>query len=211
VKDKARNISIGSTAGLLVGANLKNSLDIETYAHIVSALQQQDNRKKSSNSNGFGFGRYGEIVTFWRKTTQTVTVLLVLLMSTMLVLPPGMDIELCFGEDGHFDFSLNSCQDGISLESPSRENSSVCDPAGHGECLNVTVICGTAQELIRTDGKSDSYKSDPKKDPSQTPLFFSESLADFAGPYLDPNVYPIPFEDFLSPHLVSLRTVILLI
>lgn len=149
-------------------------------------------------------------MTFLRKITQAVSALLVLLMSTMLVLPPGMDLELCFGKDGHVDFSLNGCQEGVSTV-PAGEQSSVYDTAHHGECFYVAVACSTVQELVRTAGKTDSDQFNLKKDPSKTPLLFPKSLADFAGAYLDPDVYSIPFEDFPSPHLVSLRTVVLLI
>jgi len=138
-------------------------------------------------------------------------VLLVLLMSTMLVLPPGMDLELCFGTDGHVDFSLNGCQDSVSAKGTAGERSPVYDTSHHGECFDVAVACSTAKELIRTEGKTDSGKFKLKKDPSKTPLFVLKSFADFVGVYLDPDIYSIPFEDFPSPHLVSLRTVVLLI
>lgn len=139
--------------------------------------------------------------------------LLVLLMSTMLVLPPGMDLELCFGKDGHIDFLLNGCQNVASPMVPAREQPSVHDTAHHDKCLDVAVACSTTQQIIRSDGKTDAYssKSTPKKDPSKTLFFVSEFSADSAIGYLAPNFYPIPFEAFPSPHLVSLRTVVLLI
>ncbi len=136
--------------------------------------------------------------------------LLVLLMSTMLVLPPGMDLELCFGKDGHVDFSLNGCREGVSSV-PAGERSSVYDTAHHGECFDVAVACSTAKEVIRTAGKTDSDKFKLKIDPSKTPLLFPKSLADSTGGYFNSNDYSIPFDDFPSPHLVSLRTVVLLI
>lgn len=137
--------------------------------------------------------------------------LLVLLMSTMLVLPPGMDLELCFGKDGHIDFSLNGCQDGPSPKIPIGERPSVYDTTHHGECFDVAVACSIAQKLIRTDGNTVSGKSILKKDPSKTPLLFPKSLADSADTYLASNDYSIPVVDFPSYHLVSLRTVVLLI
>lgn len=150
---------------------------------------------------------------FLRKATLAVTVLLVLLMSTMLILPPGMDLEICFGQDGRIDFSLNGCQDGASPMVPARERPAFYDTAHYGECLDVVVACSATQQIIRSDWKSDTYsdKSTPKKDPSKTPFLFSELLSDSAGAYLDPNLYPTSFRDFPSPHLVSLRTVVLLI
>jgi len=136
-----------------------------------------------------------------------------LLMSTMLVLPPGMDLALCFGSDGHIDFSLNSCPDGPSPKIPVRERSSGYVTAQHDDCLDVAVACSTAQEIIRTDGKTVSDKSNLKlkKDPSKTSLLFPKSLADSADTYLASYDYSIPVEVLPSFHLVSLRTVVLLI
>lgn len=147
---------------------------------------------------------------FLRKTTQAVTLLLVLLMSTMLVLPPGMDLELCFGRDGHVDFSLSSCQDSVSPKVPAGERPSVYDTAHHGECFDVAVAC-TTQELICTEGKTKSDKFRLKKDPPKTPLLFVKPRADSAGGHFDSKLYSISNEDFPPPHLVSLRTVVLLI
>lgn len=149
-------------------------------------------------------------MTFLRKTTRAVTILLVLFMSTILVLPPGMDLEVCFGKNGHIDFSLNGCQDGVSPKIPAGKRSSVYDTAHHGECFDVAVACKLAQELICAEGKTDSDKFKLKKDPSKTPLFVLKSLADSTGGYLNSDAYSISFEDFPSP-LVSLRTVVLLI
>jgi hypothetical protein len=148
---------------------------------------------------------------FFRKTAQAVTVLLMLLMSIILVLPSGMHLELCFGNDGHVDFSLSGCADGATSKIPASGRLPVYDTAHHDDCLPMAVACGTAQELIRANGKSDAYKSEPRKDHAKTPLLFSELLADSADAYLDPNIYPMPFEDFPSPRLVSLRTDVLLI
>lgn len=147
--------------------------------------------------------------TCWRQACPIL--LVVLFMSTMLVIPSRMDLELCFGKDGHVDLSLGSCPDGASPKIPARERSSIYGTAHYDDFLHMAVVCGTAQELIRNGGNSDSYKSELKKDPSKTPLLFSESLAGSAGAYLDSNVHSIPFEDFPSLHLVSLRTIVLLI
>lgn len=151
-------------------------------------------------------------MTFLRKKIQLVSALLALLMSAVLFLPPSMDLELCLGTDGHIDFSLNRCHDGVSAKSQAEERTSVYDTAQHhGKCFDVAVACNSAQELIRAQVRTAADKFKPKKDPSKTPLFVQKSLADFAGGYLNSNVYSIPFEDFPSPHLVSLRTVVLLI
>lgn len=152
-------------------------------------------------------------MTFLRKTTQAVTLLLVLLMSTMLVLPPGMDLEFCFGKDGHFDVSLNGCEDGASPKIPEREWPSAYDASHHDDCLDVAVACSATQQIINSHGKPDSFshKSAPKKDPSG-PLFLpSEFLVASAGAIPGTGLYPVSPDDVSSSHLVFLRTVVLLI
>lgn len=134
--------------------------------------------------------------------------LLVLLMSSTLVLPQGMDLVLCFGKDGHVDFSLNSCREGSV---PSGDQSAEYHKAHHDVCFDLIVTCGTAKEVVCTAGKMDSDKFKSKKDLPKTPLLFWKSLADFTGSYLNLDIYSISFEDFPSLHLVSARTVILLI
>ena len=137
--------------------------------------------------------------------------LLALFVSTVLALPSGMDLELCFGMDGHIDFSLNGCQEDCSSRIPVRERLSDYDTTHHGECFDVAVACSSASEFIRTDSKTDSNKSELNKAPFQTPVLFSKSLFDSAGPNLDSSVFVISFEDIAFPHLVSLRTVVLLV
>ena len=146
--------------------------------------------------------------TYLRKTTQAVTALLVLIMSTILVLPPGLDLVLCFGKDGQIDFLLNGCPDSTSPKIPTKEWS---DTTQHIECVDVTVACSMAQELVRFDGKFDSYTSAPKRDPVRTFFLFPEALADSVDTTLARTVYPTPLEDTCSSHLVFLRTVVLLI
>jgi hypothetical protein len=151
-------------------------------------------------------------LTFLRKPTQAFAVLFVLLLSMILILPQGMDLELCFGTDGHIDFSLNGCQDGVSTKIPASEQPHRYGSIHPDDCRHMALACGTAQERIRTAGNTHSYKSRPKKDPSKSFLPFTNMLADSAGAYLHSDVYSsIPFEDCPSPHLVSLRTTVLLI
>lgn len=148
-------------------------------------------------------------MNFLRKTFPAVSVLLVLLMSTVLVLPSGLDLALCFGSDGHVDLSLSRCPDGATSGMPAGGRQP--DIAHHDDCLHVAVACGTAQELIRTEGQSDSSTSQPKKAPCRTSLLFWELPANSADAHLNPKCYPVLFEDCSSAHVVSLGTIILLI
>lgn len=159
-------------------------------------------------------------MTSLQKMTKIFAVLLVLLISTILPLPPGMRLELCFGSDGHVDLALNGCPDGGSIPHgphSERHNDRHSDPSHvyaathHGDCLHVPVVCGKAQELISASGKPDSHKFTRKNAPAKMPLIFSALVAETTRAHLSPNNCPVPFQDFLSPHLVSLRTVILLI
>lgn len=150
-------------------------------------------------------------MTFLQKTTQTITVLFVLMMSVMLALPTGMDLKFCFGSNGHIDLSLNNCQDDVPSKCSTKERLSIYNTGHHGECRDVAVACNIAQEFIRTHGKSGSLKSEQKNDTSKISLFFSELLTGFSEPYIDPNAYPTAFKNFPSAHLLSLCTIVILI
>lgn len=143
--------------------------------------------------------------------TPLIAQLLILLIGIAFVVPPEMRLELCFGKDGHVDFSLADCTNHGETNKADWVSSSVYRTASHNDCFHMAVACGTEQELIRNDGQSDSYKSELQKDPSQIPLFSLESFTDSVGVKSDLNVYPAPIEDFPQLHLVSLRTVVLLV
>lgn len=148
-----------------------------------------------------------------RKTTQAVTLLLVLLMGTMLALPAGMDLEFCFGKDGHVDVSLKGCEDGNFPQIPAIEWPSADDESPHLDCLHVAAACGATQQIIHSAGKLDSFshKSAPTKDPSGTPFSPSEFLSASADAFPGADTYSVSPEDVSSSHLIFLRTVVLLI
>ncbi len=150
-------------------------------------------------------------MTYLHKITQAVAVFLLLIMNTILVIPSGIDLELCLGKDGHIDFSLNSCQDGSSPKIPARQHMPAYTTTHHDNCLHIALACGNPKEAIRTDGKTDYQQYALNKAPSMPPFILMTSLASSAGAYLDSNAYFIPFENLPSLHLVSLRTVFLLI
>lgn len=150
-------------------------------------------------------------MTFLRKTTQTVTLLLVFFVGTMGAIPPGVDLELCIGKDGHVDFSLNKCHDGAAPVRPSKDPSHFYASAHCDDCQHVVVGCNTMREVVRTDEKSGIHKTTPEKDPSGTLFSPSECLAAAAGALPGSDVYPVSPKDVSSSHLVFLRTVVLLI
>ncbi|EKD82258.1 MAG: hypothetical protein ACD_39C01401G0005 [uncultured bacterium] len=150
-------------------------------------------------------------MTYLQKITQAVAVFLLLMMNTILVIPSGIDLELCLGKDGHIDFSLNSCQDSPSSKTPVRQHPPTYTATHHDNCLHIALACGNPKEAIRTDGKTDSQQYTLNKAPSMASFILNGSLTGSANMYLGSNGFFIPFENLTSPHLVSLRTVFLLI
>lgn len=145
------------------------------------------------------------------KKIQALTVLLVLFMGMSLILPPGMDLELCFGNDGHIGLSLNGHQDDTLPCNPSKEQKLLYETAYPDNCQHVALLCGTEQKLNSRDIKTDLSKYELKQDPSKAPILFSNTFVSSSGTNPNSNPYPVFFEDFPSLHLISLRTVVLLI
>jgi hypothetical protein len=129
----------------------------------------------------------------------------------MLVLPPSIDLVLCFGKDGHIDISLNGCWEGVSPV-PAGKRSYVYDAKHHDDCFDVIVVCsGNTKEVIRTDDKTFPNQFNLKKDPTNTPPLFLKPLVVSADAYLSPGNHDSLFVSFPSLHLVSLCTIVLLI
>lgn len=146
-----------------------------------------------------------------RKTIQTVTVLLLLLIGTALVLPSEMDLEFCIGNDGHIDFLLDDCKDAPFPKKPTGEGLPGSGTEHHDECTDISLACGIAQEFIPANYKLDSYGFTLKHNQLKAPFSFSGIVAGSTGAYQNSNPYPFFHEDFSSSHLISLRTTILLI
>lgn len=150
-------------------------------------------------------------MTYLQKITQALAVFILLMMNTILVIPSGLDLEICLGKDGHIDVSLNNCQDGASPKIPTRQHPPTYTTTHHDNCLHIALACGNPKEAIYTDGKTACQQYALNKTPSMLPFILSESLAGSANMYLGSNVFFIPFETLPSPHIASLRTVFLLI
>jgi len=150
-------------------------------------------------------------VTCLQKITQAIAVFVLLMMNSILVIPSGLDLELCLGKDGHIDVSLNNCQDGASPKFPTRQRPPTYTTTHHDNCHHISLACGNPKEAIYTDGKTTCQQYVLNKAPSMRPFILSESLPGSANMYLGSNVFFIPFETLPSPHLGSLRTVFLLI
>ena len=67
----------------------------------------------------------------------SITVILFLLCC---LLPSGIHLKLCFGEDGHFDFSAKICASKQPL--PPVTDSHPQPEDHHGDCSDFTLSCG---------------------------------------------------------------------
>jgi len=150
-------------------------------------------------------------VTYLRRITQAVAVFLILTMNTMLVIPTGIDLELCLGKDGHVDFLLNSCQDGPSSKVPTRQYPSTYTTAHHDNCFHIALACSNPKEATRIDEKTNYQQYALNIYNSPATFFLKGSLAGSENMYAGSNGFFIPFESLSSPNLTALRTVFLLI
>lgn len=149
-------------------------------------------------------------MTSWVKTSQAVAILIILLMSVSLAVPPGLHFELCFGEGGHFDVSLDSCYDVPSSQRFVQCVSGV-DQIHHGECSDLAIACDSFEEFLNPAGKVGLRETKIVNDTLPATVFL-------AGAFITPQPTSGNFSSFrlsrhtLPPsHLDSLRTVVLLI
>lgn len=146
-----------------------------------------------------------------RKKFLVVNMLLVLLLGAMLVVPSGMDLEVCLGEDGNVDFLLNGCARRVLTPTPVKQLSLSHDTTLHGECLDVVVVCGTAPELLRPADTPDTCRSELRENTFRAPFVLPADAAGSVGTYLVGNDHSVSSVDSFSSTIVFLRTTILLI
>lgn len=153
---------------------------------------------------------YNAKMTSRRRTSQLLALVLILLMGTAIAVPPGLHLEFCFGEGDHFEISLDSCHD-VPLLQQIVQCASVFDQDHHGECLDLAVACDSSQEFLSPDRKVGLHKTKINKDPPPATTIFAGA---FSSPQpASGNYSPLRLarRAFPPSHLVSLRTVILLI
>lgn len=144
------------------------------------------------------------------KISQTFSVILVLLMGMALVMPPGLHLKFCLGDGGHLDISLDSCHDAPASQ-PITQGLPVLDQNHHGECLDITIACDSIEEFRSPARKVGVFKAKVNKDPPPAAVHF-------AGTFYSPFPFPedrssswLISQTLLPSHLVSLRTLVLLI
>lgn len=140
-----------------------------------------------------------------------IAILLILQVSAAYALPAGVHLNLCIGFDGHIDILIGGCA-GNPSQSPRQPDTILYGEDHHDECLDVAIGCASSDALRHSIAEGCSYKSKTKRNDSPptsenyTFSFFhriSQSSIRTSH-YLNSGAFP-------PPHLVSLRTIVLLI
>lgn len=145
-----------------------------------------------------------------RKTSQILAIVLILLMGAALAVPPGLHLELCFGEGSHFEISLDSCHD-APLSQQLVQCDSVLKETHPGECLDLAVACDSFQEFLSPDRKVGLHKTKINKDPPPATAIFAGAFSTPQPASGNYSPFRLARQAFPPSHLVSLRTVVLLI
>ena len=153
---------------------------------------------------------YIKKMTSPRKTSQLLAIVLILLMGAALAVPPGLHLELCFGEGSHFEISLDSCHD-APLSQKLVQCDSVLKETHPGECLDLAVACDSFQEFLSPDRKVGWHKTKINKDPPPATVLFAGAFSSPRPISGDRSSFRPTRQAFPSPHIISLRTVLLLI
>ncbi|GEM_PF-5422440 len=72
---------------------------------------------------------------------RILPIILIGLMGSVAGLPSDTDVVLCFGSDGHVDFSSFSCPDTTSTARHTKAGPPA-EREHHQDCIDVEVICG---------------------------------------------------------------------
>jgi hypothetical protein len=138
-----------------------------------------------------------------------LTLLLILQMGTAFALPPGSHLELCFGPDGHFDISPDTCRNHLIL--PQQQAVSQSSGIHHGDCIDLAIGCGPDDHAVLSNAGSGIGKTTIRVLPC-LPAALPAGI--FARPLPWAEFHPsFPANGITTspPHLVSLRTIVLVI
>jgi hypothetical protein len=144
------------------------------------------------------------------KTRIKFTILFILLVGMAFVVPPGMHLEFCVGESGHFDVSLDSCRD-VPAEQGLVQCGSTIGQIHHGECLDYAVACDSFEEFLSPDRKLELPTIAINKDISSAPVFLAGAFAVSPPTKGNFSFFRLSRHTLPPSHLDSLRTVVLLI
>lgn len=139
-----------------------------------------------------------------------IAILLILQVSAACALPAEVHLNLCIGFDGHIDISIDGCA-GNPNQPPRQPDMILYGENHHDECLDVAIGCASSNELCPLVAEVCSSKAKPQRNNSPPtsenyPLSFSHriSKSSIRTAHLNTGAFP-------PPHLVSLRTIVLLI
>lgn len=140
-----------------------------------------------------------------------IAILLILQVSAAYALPAGVHLNLCIGFDGHIDISIDGCA-GNPSQPPRQPDTILYGEDHHDNCLDVAIGCVSSDELRPLVAEVCSSKAKPKRNDSPPTtenytLSFSHRISQSSirtSHYLNSRAFP-------PPHLVSLRTIVLLI
>ena len=148
----------------------------------------------------------------WMHITRIfLAVLLILQMSAASALPAGLHLNLCFGSDGHIDIAPDDCSSHPVL-SHQWANVDLNDDDHHDDCLDVAFGCVSLDRLVSSVEKIRVTQAKNSNDDSQ-PITGNYFHA-FSHPSIQPvsrSSSPPNFGNLPPSHIVSLRTIVLLI
>ena len=141
-----------------------------------------------------------------------LTILLILQVSAAHALPAGIHLNLCFGSDGHFDISPDLCT--VSPLTPPfpQSDTGIFSEAPHGDCLDVEIGCVSSDEQHPPIAKVCPAKTKAQR--NNSPLATKNHTLSFSHQTFQSSIRtPSHLNDGPVPpsHLISLRTIVLLI
>ena len=148
----------------------------------------------------------------WKSFSNSLIVLLlVLLVGAATALPSGFHLELCLDKDGHSDLSLSSC---LEVPLADRQTEDECS-AGHDhpdKCLDVVLFCGEAfKEYFSPGHKSNLTETKTLRNSPAASGGIASSLLPLHSPVCKKPSGRRAYRISSAPHLLSLRTVVLVI
>lgn len=146
------------------------------------------------------------------KTLKISAIWLIVLMMLTFIMPPGLHIDFCFGEEGHFDISLHLCPDEASslktIKSESLFNHSI-----HEDCTNHISDCNPICELLCRDGGVRIINPSVKKQIlhlNRLKHSISKDVLNLCSTFSDKTSFLVSDRNIPPFHLSHLNTIVLL-
>lgn len=146
------------------------------------------------------------------KNVQISAMLLIVLMIVTFITPPGLHIDFCFNEDGHFDISLHLCPEDAS-KPKTIKSEGFFKQSEHEDCTDVISDCNPVCDLLYPDGGARIINTPHNKQTLQMNQFkpgLTQEVADLSSTFSYENAFFIRYRKFPPSHLSDLNTVVLL-